>query len=318
VEIMDNPQMYAGKTVVYRAIMCKPPQYGRYFTPGRFAMVCCADDMTFLALLLSSLYEPEEEAARFHCIVHPFRRQDAWSDPLFDYCGKMNVALAYYNCLDDWHDDKSLIKLLMAKVLQRSCRKIGRQYPRQMEAISSGLARLSRLEQENCQQPDLPANAFGRIMGELFVCREDNWAPTLRAIGESLGRFIYILDAAIDLEADRKRRRYNPLLSHAQDGKTLADYEPELLMLIGECSREFEKLPLLQDIELLRNILYCGVWGKYHLAIGKQTEKEDCSSCSPPLILSAYHFMYAAPFLRMPDDCSSRYPIYPAKIKANI
>ncbi len=50
VEIMDNPRMYAGKTVVYRAIMCKPPQYGRYFTPGRFAMVCCAEDMTFLAL----------------------------------------------------------------------------------------------------------------------------------------------------------------------------------------------------------------------------------------------------------------------------
>ncbi len=50
VEIMDNPEMYAGKTVVYRAIMCKPPKYGRYFTPGRFAMVCCADDMTFLAV----------------------------------------------------------------------------------------------------------------------------------------------------------------------------------------------------------------------------------------------------------------------------
>jgi len=50
VEIMDNPQMYAGKTVVFRAIMCKPPQYGRYFTPGRFAMVCCAEDMSFLAL----------------------------------------------------------------------------------------------------------------------------------------------------------------------------------------------------------------------------------------------------------------------------
>ena len=50
VEIMDNPQMYAGKTVVYRAMMCKPPKYGRYFTPGRFAMVCCAEDMSFLAV----------------------------------------------------------------------------------------------------------------------------------------------------------------------------------------------------------------------------------------------------------------------------
>ncbi len=50
VEIMDSPQMYEGKTVVYRAIMCKPPKYGPYFTPGRFAMVCCAEDMSFLAL----------------------------------------------------------------------------------------------------------------------------------------------------------------------------------------------------------------------------------------------------------------------------
>ena len=47
---MDNPQMYAGRTVVFRAMMCKPPKYGRYFTPGRFAMVCCAEDMTFLAV----------------------------------------------------------------------------------------------------------------------------------------------------------------------------------------------------------------------------------------------------------------------------
>ena len=50
VEIMDNPQMYAGKTVEFRAIMCKPPKYAPYFTPGRFAMVCCAEDMSFLAV----------------------------------------------------------------------------------------------------------------------------------------------------------------------------------------------------------------------------------------------------------------------------
>lgn len=50
VEIMDTPAMYAGKTVTFRAMMCKPPRYGDYFTPGRFAMVCCEKDMSFLAL----------------------------------------------------------------------------------------------------------------------------------------------------------------------------------------------------------------------------------------------------------------------------
>jgi len=50
VEVMDNPQMYAGKTVTFRAMMCKPAKYRPYFTPGRFAMVCCAEDMSFLAV----------------------------------------------------------------------------------------------------------------------------------------------------------------------------------------------------------------------------------------------------------------------------
>lgn len=50
VEIMDDPAMYEGKRVRFRAMMCKPPQYGDYFTPGRFAMVCCAEDMNFLAV----------------------------------------------------------------------------------------------------------------------------------------------------------------------------------------------------------------------------------------------------------------------------
>ena len=34
-------------------------------------------------------------------------------------------------------------------------------------------------------------------------------------------------------------------------------------MLIAECCLEFEKLPLIQDVELLRNILYSGIWTKY-------------------------------------------------------
>lgn len=50
VEIMDNPQMYQGKAVRFRAMMCHPAKYGDHFTPGRFAMVCCAQDMTFLAV----------------------------------------------------------------------------------------------------------------------------------------------------------------------------------------------------------------------------------------------------------------------------
>ena len=43
-----------------------------------------------------------------------------------------------------------------------------------------------------------------------------------------------------------------------------------MTMLLGECSTAFEALPVLQDVELLRNILYSGVWLRYEAAMKKR------------------------------------------------
>ena len=37
-------------------------------------------------------------------------------------------------------------------------------------------------------------------------------------------------------------------------------------MEIAECAMAFEKMPILQDANILRNILYSGVWTKYYKA----------------------------------------------------
>ncbi|MDE7242511.1 MAG: hypothetical protein K2O18_00820 [Oscillospiraceae bacterium] len=79
VEIMDHPEMYAGKTVIFRAIMCKPPKYGPYFTPGRFAMVCCAEDMNFLAVACTG-YDVSKIPERAWVEVTAEARMEHW-DP---------------------------------------------------------------------------------------------------------------------------------------------------------------------------------------------------------------------------------------------
>ena len=107
-------------------------------------------------------------------------------------------------------------------------------------------------------------------MGELFVWDEgDALAPALRRFGEGLGRFIYVMDACLDLPEDLKHRKYNPLTCLAGD-----DFEPLLTMLIGACAQEFEALPLHRDEGLLRNILYSGVWGKYRAREEKKKKEE--------------------------------------------
>ena len=49
--------------------------------------------------------------------------------------------------------------------------------------------------------------------------------------------------------------------------KNRPDYEEYcknmLCMMIAECSSEFEGLPCLQDGDILRHILYEGVWNQY-------------------------------------------------------
>ena len=62
---------------------------------GQRARLCLSYDMTFLGLLLMSLYEPEETAGRNGCMIHPIRKRPWTDSQIIRYCADMNVALAY-------------------------------------------------------------------------------------------------------------------------------------------------------------------------------------------------------------------------------
>ena len=219
-------------------------------------------DMAFLALLLMSLYEPEETKGKDACLLHPVKRR-AWVDNEYiRYSADMNGILAYYNCLDDWQDDKKLSAKLMARTYEKSLADIEERYPRQAAAIRECLETLSRLEKENCRNPDEPAGVFGRLMAEVLTYREDLWAPSLRKMGDALGRFIYLMDAVVDYDRDKRKGKYNPFLAMGGP-KDPARWEEYLVLTMGSATTEFEKLPLVQDKALLDNILYSGVWVTY-------------------------------------------------------
>lgn len=78
---------------------------------GQISRLSLTYDMTFLVLLLDSLYEPKIDCRRRRCLVHPVRKQLQRISKYTEYAADMNVALAYYNCLDDWNDDHNGVKL---------------------------------------------------------------------------------------------------------------------------------------------------------------------------------------------------------------
>lgn len=55
VDCMDHPERYDGKKVRFRGMVAKSPQFPKgSFVAGRFAMVCCEEDKTFLGVICKS------------------------------------------------------------------------------------------------------------------------------------------------------------------------------------------------------------------------------------------------------------------------
>ncbi len=232
-------------------------------------------DMTFLVLLLDSLYEPEQRGGEGTCLPHPIQPRLWQRSAATEYAADLNTALAYLKCMDDWEDEGKLGALAEARILRRSYERVCRNYPRQCEAIRIGLERLHRLERDRVEDPDAAAACFGGLMGELFVWHEDRWSQTLRTMGEGLGRFLYVMDACMDLDRDALLGSYNPFRRDYGLPDLEARFRPILKMLLADCLRAFDRLPLVQDVSLLKNILCAGLWAQFDRKYTGKKESTD-------------------------------------------
>ena len=220
-------------------------------------------DMTFAVILLSSLYETIAKHEEHRCKVHPVKRQHMLRNEITSYAAAMNVLLAYYHMEDDWQDDHKVSSLMTKSLIQGKAKKIIEKYPRQSKVIQQSLRELGECEHENSMDIDRAAGCFGRLMAELFVWKEDIWEKTLRKMGFYLGKFIYLMDAYEDIEEDLKQNRYNPLAELYGQESFEENCQQILKMMKAETSRVFEQLPIVEEVEILRNILYAGVWSRY-------------------------------------------------------
>ena len=241
---------------------------------GMLGQISLSYDMTFLVMLLSSLYEPETGEAAVKCIAHPFEKHLTRRNVFSEYGADMNVLFTYYKCLDDWKDDRKVTRLAYSKLMKKSYRKISTAYTEKVKRIDELMRAFSAEEKKGSEDIDRLSGLFGDVMGEMFAVRKDEWEESLRFLGRYLGKYIYLLDAYEDIEEDRKSGRFNPLLKKHEDPDFDEEIRLFLTMMMAECCKEFEKLPLIDDIEILRNILYSGVWYRYEAVRAKREGSE--------------------------------------------
>lgn len=260
--VVNKPELKIREYKEYRSCycgLCRALQN----TGGKKSRLSLSYDMTFLALLLSALYEPEEERVSHRCLAHPMEKQMMRQNEMIGYAADMTILLTWYKCRDDFWDERNCSKALYGKMIQGTVKKLSACYKRQKQVIEECMKKLSVLEQQSCDDIDALSGCFGSLLAEIFVVRQDEWERNLRKMGFYLGKFIYILDAYDDLEEDRKKGCFNPFVEKESNPDFDLWIKKLLQMAAVEVAREFEKLPILENVEILRNIIYAGIWTRY-------------------------------------------------------
>ena len=239
---------------------------------GRSGQITLSYDMTFLIILLSGLYEPPAEDSIRNCVAHPFQKHAARTNEITQYAADMNIVLSYYKCLDDWTDEHKKKAWINSRLLRSKVKQIEKTYPEKVKLIRDMLAQISSCEKANEQDLDKMAGLFGEIMAEIFVWKQDIWKDSLHRMGFFLGKFIYLMDAYEDIEKDAVSGNYNPFMTIKDHENVDSECQNMLMMQMAECCRAFERLPIVQDAGILRNILYSGVWAKFASVYNKRNK----------------------------------------------
>lgn len=174
-------------------------------------------DCAFYAMLALSVSGAEicEEHAR--CAANPFKqcRYLAAKGEAYQKAAALSVLLTYHKLQDDKEDEgffKSLGCKLLLPLASRKAKQAAGKYPALAEAAQAAMDGQRAAERERagidaCAEPT--AQLLATVFSELA---SGGQALALQQFGYYLGRWVYLMDAADDLEEDRNKGKFNPFV----------------------------------------------------------------------------------------------------------
>ncbi|HSQ88982.1 DUF5685 family protein [Romboutsia sp.] len=240
---------------------------------GEISRLSLNYDITFLILILSSVYRSKPTVLEEGCIVNPFKKKKKIINEITEYAASMNVLLTYYKLEDNLKDDKGIKDILAYNIYKGKLKLAYEKYPKKAEVIKKQLDILYNLEQEKIINIDLVSNTFGNLMSEIFAYKEDEFEKDLRKIGFNIGKYIYLLDAYEDLDKDYEKGRYNPFIEYIDKREDLKIKVDKLIsMSLGMLGKSIDNLNLKVNTGIIENIVYSGVYLRYQNILEKGCE----------------------------------------------
>lgn len=260
-----KPELRIREWESYRATYCGLcGQLGREY--GFVSRMFLNYDLVLVALMADSLAGEMGSVCRCRCIASPVRRHC-----ILQTTGGLRLAaaamvlLCWYKLEDDRADERGPRALAaggLRLLLRGAWRKAAAAYPDLDAELAAQTRAQQELEAARAKSPDQAAEPTGRmcaaILGRCAPSPADR--PALERLGLFLGKILYWLDAAEDLEADRQRGRYNVFLLQGMSREQAIARAQELCrMAAGEIALCYNLLPWQHSKTILDNIIFLGL-----------------------------------------------------------
>ena len=266
----DTPELRVRENEYYRAVYCGLCRAQGKCT-GQCSRMTLSYDIAFLALLRLSISGENPEIKRGRCIAHPFRKRAYISRcQSLEYCAYAAAILTHGKIADDLHDErggKRFKARLISPIAKKMRKKALKDYRELDDKIALGLRELAEIESQKLQSVDIPADKFGDILADILSYGvEGQNGKILKNIGKHIGRWIYIVDAADDIEEDAKKNRFNPLICLYGESTLNPDRKQEisdslrLELLAAEPAFDLIEYNGNYNVEeIIKNIIYRGM-----------------------------------------------------------
>lgn len=233
-------------------------------------------DITFLIVLLSSIYQPSAQVFHEKCIVDPVKKKKHIINEITEYAASMNILLAYYKLEDDVNDEGDIKSRLVRRAYRKSFKTAYDKYPQKADFIKACLGELRSLEEDQSTSIDRTSNCFARLLEEIFDYKDDEYRDRLRKVGFNIGKYIYIMDAYEDLDQDLEKGRYNPFSSYKDDREGLKVKVDKLIgMTLARLEEAILNLYIKVNKSIIDNIIYSGVYLRYKSLINGADKKKQ-------------------------------------------
>lgn len=273
-----KPHMRFYEFEIYNAFYCGLcKNLGKNY--GQLYRLMLSYDFAFLGLLHNAVGNTCCKVQRQHCIIHPIsKKMCICCVSSLDYTASAAVISIYHKICDTINDSSFFVSVffrIIKLLLKHGYKKAKSEYPELCTGIEHYMAEQSKLEMQQCRSIDHACEPTAQIMSLIAqgISGDPEVRKNLSGLGYHLGRFIYIADAADDLEKDIKKGNYNPLYLNFSDTKKAQQFADENInMSFGMIAEYYSKINIPKFKEITDNIIYLGL-PNYKLTNKKELRK---------------------------------------------